>query len=89
MTETPPSAVLPVSGKTIEILLDQPVQLRLESDTQQLVIQALTTEPGTAEAVGISVRFSGPAGAQLLELLQTAMQQGVLGISQMARPTLQ
>ena len=89
MTETPSSAVLPVSGKTIEILLDQPVQLRLESDTQQLVIQALTTERGSAEAVGVNVRFTGPAGAQLLELLQTAMQKGMLGISHMAPPTLQ
>ncbi len=77
----------PPTEKTVELLLDAPLQLRLEND--QMIVQALSVETGTSKPVTINVRFSSIAGAQLLTLLSEAMQTGKLGVKTTQAPTLQ
>ena len=77
----------PATEKNIDLLLEAPLQLRLEND--QIVVQALTVEAGTATPVTINVRFSSVAGGQLLSLLGEALQAGVLGTRTVKAPTLQ
>jgi hypothetical protein len=89
MTSSPAAPAFPPTEKTIEVLLDAPLQLRLESATQQVVIQALTTETGSNEPVTVNVRFSPAAGGQLMALLQAAVQNGVLATQAVDSPTLQ
>jgi hypothetical protein len=89
MTLRPAAPTFPTTNKAVDLLLDSPLQLRLENDTQQLVIQALTTETGSNEPVTINVRFSSAAGGQLIALLQGAIQNGVLSTRSTDGPTLQ